>query len=94
MKTHLLIFITFLLLRSCTNDIDRNITKNLQVEAKKIFQTSLPLEESLRYVFLSFEEYQNALNDILPGCPTILIDEIKKKLNFYLPITQIAQVKN
>lgn len=80
MKNRLVIFITILLLGSCTNDIDRNITTNLQVEAKEIFQTSLALEESLRYIFYSFEDYQNTIADTLPGCPTVLIDEVDKKV--------------
>lgn len=65
---------------SCSSDIDRNITTNLQVEANEIFRTSLALEENLRYVFYSFEDYQDAQTDTLPGCPTILIDEINKKV--------------
>jgi hypothetical protein len=80
MKNLLLISITLLFLGACTNDIDRNITTNLQVEAKEIFQTSLTLEESLRYVFYSFEDYRNAITDTLPGCPTVLIDEVDKKI--------------
>lgn len=74
-----MIFAIFLF-NACTNDFDKNISTNFQVEAKEIFKTSLALGESLRYVFYNFEDYQNALNDTLPGCPTILIDEIEKKV--------------
>lgn len=75
------IFFTILcliLIWSCTNDIDKNITTNLQVEANEISRTSLALEESIIYAFYSFQDYQNATIDSLPGCPDLTISDISK----------------
>ncbi|MFD2037679.1 hypothetical protein ACFSKL_22990 [Belliella marina] len=70
--------LTLIALWSCTNDIDKNITTNLQVEANEIFRTSLALEESLIYPFYSFEAFQNAPIDTFPGCPDLTVNEILK----------------
>ncbi|AFL82816.1 hypothetical protein Belba_0145 [Belliella baltica DSM 15883] len=86
MKNQIFILLAAFFIYSCTNDIERNITTNLQAEANEIFQTSLALEESLSYVFLSFEDYQDAQTDTLPGCPTILIDEIDKKVELQFTV--------
>ncbi|ERM84447.1 hypothetical protein P872_25155 [Rhodonellum psychrophilum GCM71 = DSM 17998] len=87
-------YILFLLLlvsaTACSNDIDRNITTDLQVEGKEIFNVSLALEEPLYYAFLTLDQYRTAKNDtlksndslpkvpIVPGCPLIGIDETLK----------------
>ena len=77
-----LIFLFFLasILVSCSNDVERAITTDLQVEGRELFRTSLALEEGLRYAFYSFEEYHQALTDTLPGCPLIEISEFEQKV--------------
>lgn len=88
------IFIIILLIwaTACSNDIDRNITTDLQVEGNEIFNVSLALEEPLYYAFLTLEEYRIAMKDtltsndsipkvpIVPGCPIINIDETLKEV--------------
>lgn len=76
---------------ACSNDIDRNITTDLQVEGNEIFNVSLAIEETLFYAFLTLDQYRTAMNDTLtpndslptplvPGCPLIGIDETLKKV--------------
>jgi len=90
-KPIFIIFI-FVLATACSNDIDRNITTDLQVEGKEIFNVSLALEEPLYYAFLTLDQYRIAMNDglsandsllknrIVPGCPMISLDETLRKV--------------
>ncbi len=84
MKNISFIIFAIILSVACSNDIEKAITTDLQIEANELFRTSLALEESLRYAFYTYEDYKSAQNDTLPGCPTVEISEFDKKirLNF------------
>ncbi len=64
---------------ACNNDIDKNITTDLQVEGNEIFAVGLALEESLYYAFLTLDRYRST-NDTLPGCPAVKVDETERKV--------------
>ncbi|EOZ95805.1 S-adenosyl-L-homocysteine hydrolase [Indibacter alkaliphilus LW1] len=77
--SRLLILIPFLFF-SCFGDIERDITTDLQVEGREIFNISMALDESLAFAFKSFEAYSKADTSEVLGCPNIFIDKEQKKI--------------
>jgi hypothetical protein len=65
---------------SCTGDVDRVITTDLQAEGNEIFRVSLALEESLIFAFKTLEDYRKADTLSIPGCPEILVNESERKV--------------
>lgn len=68
------------LISSCTGDVDKVITTDLQSEGNEIFRVSLALEESLFFAFQTLEDFKKADTIPLPGCPEILVKEVEKKV--------------
>ncbi|WP_373494485.1 hypothetical protein [Aquiflexum sp.] len=73
------IYIPFLI-SSCSGDIDKVITTDLQAEGNEIFGVSLALEESLFFAFQTFEDFKKIDTIPLPGCPEIIVNEVEKKV--------------
>jgi hypothetical protein len=73
-------FLIVLLISSCSTDIDKNITTDLQVEGNEIFNISFTLEEAYFFAFQTFDNYRSADSTDIPGCPSILIDETLRKV--------------
>jgi hypothetical protein len=68
-----------LVISSCSTDIDKNITTDLQVEGNEIFNISFALEEAYFFAFQTFDNYMVADTLDIPGCPAITIDEALEK---------------
>jgi len=70
----------FVWISSCTGDVDKVITTDLQAEGNEIFRVSLALEESLIFAFKTLEDYRKADTLSIPGCPEILVNESERKV--------------
>lgn len=75
--TFVLIFTFFTF---CSDDVNKNIETDLTKEAAQFYQLSLISHEHLFFSLYSWEEYQSLEADSLPGCPTITLEEISKKV--------------
>ncbi|MCH7400618.1 hypothetical protein ACFOUP_11655 [Belliella kenyensis] len=84
MKKLFIFLISIFTTLSCSNDIDKEITTDLQVEANEIFEISLAIEESLRFALYSFEDYKTSGTTAIMGCPLIewSDDDMSVKLTF------------
>lgn len=83
------------LLSSCTGDIDKVITTDLQAEGNEIFRVSLALEESLFFAFRTFEDFKKTDTIPLPGCPEIILNEAEKKVTLVFGVqSQCASNQN
>jgi hypothetical protein len=69
-----------LVISSCSTDIDKNITTDLQVEGNEIFNISFALEEAYFFAFQTLDNYMVADTLDIPGCPAITIDEALRKV--------------
>ena len=69
-----------LMVSSCSTDIDKNITTDLQVEGNEIFNISFTLEESYFFAFQTLDYYKVADTLDIPGCPAITINEEMRKV--------------
>ncbi|MFD2202738.1 hypothetical protein [Shivajiella indica] len=65
---------------SCSLDIDKNISTDLQVEGKEIFNISFTLEEAYFFAFRTLDNYKTADTLDIPGCPVISINEEMRKV--------------
>lgn len=70
----------FAIITSCSDDVNKNIETDLTKEAAQFYQLSLISHEHLFFSLYSWEEYQSLATDSLPGCPTITLEEISKKV--------------
>ena len=70
-------------LASCSGDIERNITTDLQVEGNEIFRISLSLEESAYFALLTLDEYKRLDPTRLPGCPDIFVNDQESKVTLF-----------
>lgn len=66
------------IISSCTGDVDKVITTDLQAEGNEIFRISLALEESLFFAFQTIEDFKKIDSLPLPGCPEITVNEGEK----------------
>lgn len=73
-------FLILMLISSCSTDIDKNITTDLQVEGNEIFNISFTLEEGYFFAFQTLDNYRFADPTEIPGCPRILVDEGLRKV--------------
>lgn len=76
----ILFFLISILFFSCEEDEDRNFQTNLSIEANQLFGTSTAWGESLYLGLLNFEDYSQIKTEELPGCPSILIESIEKRV--------------
>jgi hypothetical protein len=65
---------------SCSSDIDKNITTDLQVEGNEIFNISFTLEEAYFLAFQTLDNFKVADTLDIPGCPAITINEEMRKV--------------
>jgi hypothetical protein len=70
----------FVVMSSCSSDIDKNITTDLQVEGNEIFNVSFTLEEAYFFAFQTLDNYKMADTLDIPGCPSITINEEIRKV--------------
>lgn len=78
MKRKSFLFLAFFWFLGCNNDVNKNITTDLQVEGKELFYISHSIEESTYFSFLTLDQYKKSPQ--LPGCPEVGIDDIAKKI--------------
>jgi hypothetical protein len=75
------LFLLFaVILSSCNGDIDKEISTDLQFEGNEIFDISLSLQESLYFPFQTIDYYRMADSLSIPGCPSVTIDELSRKV--------------
>jgi hypothetical protein len=78
MKYFKLISFVTVFLSACSGDIDKNIDTDLQIEGKEIFRVNFSLEESLIYLWLSWNDFLTKKSEDFPGCPALSINEADK----------------
>ncbi|MCH7408286.1 hypothetical protein MM239_02675 [Belliella sp. DSM 111904] len=95
MKKLLIFIATITTISSCSNDIDKEITTDVQVEANEIFEISLAIEESLRFALYSFDDFKNNGSTSILGCPLIEVSEedMNVKLTFVAIETENCTTK-
>ncbi|PSL01488.1 hypothetical protein [Cecembia rubra] len=76
----LLLALSVLVFSSCNTDIEKNISTDLQVEGREIFDISLGLEEAYFFAFQTLDFYRTVLPDSLPSCPKVTINEAERKV--------------
>ncbi|MBN3582896.1 hypothetical protein JYB64_10915 [Algoriphagus aestuarii] len=80
-RTYFLLFLISILVSGCQEDADKVISTDLPQEALQMFDTSKAWSESLYFGLLTFEEYLAMdSTSILPGCPSLLIEQDTKKV--------------
>jgi hypothetical protein len=79
-KSRVFIFTFFIGLWSCSPDIDKDITTDVQVEGREIFRISNGLEEIYFTALQPYENFLVADTLSLPGCPDIQINDSEKKI--------------
>lgn len=80
LQRFLLLALGVIVFNSCNTDIEKNITTDLQVEGKEIFNISLGLEEAYFFAFQTLDFYRTVIPDSLPSCPTVTINEAERKV--------------
>jgi hypothetical protein len=76
----LILTLCIFVINACNTDIEKNITTDLQVEGNEIFNISFGLEEAYIFAFQNLDFYRTAIQDSLPSCPKITINEADRKV--------------
>jgi hypothetical protein len=75
----------------CEEDEDKNFQTDLSLEANQLFGISTVWGESLYFGLLNFEDYSQISSAELPGCPSILIESIEKRVTLTFDPTNICE---
>lgn len=75
---------------SCGEDEDKNIQTDLSVEANQLFGISTAWGESLYFGLLNFEDFSQIPSAELPGCPSVLIEAVEKRITLTFDPTNVC----
>jgi hypothetical protein len=75
----------------CEEDEDKIFQTDLSLEANQLFGISTVWGESLYFGLLNFEEYSQIPSVELPGCPSILIESVEKRVTLTFDPTNVCE---